>query len=103
MEMLPIQHSSEQPACSQANDEKSVREGVENAISDQCPEAPVMTSLRWGVLCSALLLTIAQAALDTTMTANLQPLIIGTFGEVAKLPWTSVTYNLCQGATCLLW
>ena len=44
-----------------------------------------------------------QAALDSTMTADLQPAIIDTFGDISKFPWINVTYNLGLGGSCLLW
>ncbi|KAL9098938.1 MAG: hypothetical protein Q9163_005493 [Psora crenata] len=61
-----------------------------------------ISSLRWVILCSSLLLAELQAALDTTLTADLQPTIINTFGEILKLPWINVTYSLGMGGSCLL-
>ena len=60
-------------------------------------------SIRWKILCSALLLAEIEAALESTMTANLQPVIIHTFGEISKFPWINVTYSLGGSGLCLLW
>ena len=79
-------------------------DGDENDFFDQrSPTRVSMTSPCWVVLCSSMLLAELQAALDSTITADLQPSIIDTFGEIAKLPWINVTYSLGMGGSCLLW
>lgn len=87
-----------------AQDEKHHEDGIENDSEDQrSPRSASLTSLSWVILCSSLLLAELQAALDSTMTANLQPKIINTFGEISKFPWINVTYSLGMGGSCLLW
>ena len=62
-----------------------------------------MRPLWWVILCSSLLLAEMQVALDTTITADLQPTIIHAFGEISKLPFINVTYSMTNGASCLVW
>ena len=88
---------------SPAQNEKAHEHGAEEDSDQQSPRSASLTSLSWMVLCSSLLLVVMQAALDSTMTAVLQPTIIKTFGEISKFPWINVTYNLGMGGSCLLW
>ncbi|MCJ1309281.1 hypothetical protein MMC25_002940 [Agyrium rufum] len=67
------------------------------------PRNGVLTRLSWVILCSSMLLAELQAALDSTITADVQPAIIHTFGDIQKLPWVNVTYSLGLGGSCLLW
>lgn len=62
-----------------------------------------ITGWRWclvvaGVLSSALLFS-----LDNSIVADVQPKIVGTFGDVEKLPWLSVAFTLGSAATTLIW
>jgi hypothetical protein len=95
--------SKEKDIFSSAPDEKNLEDGVENDSDQPSPRSASFTSLSWVVLCSSLLLAEMQAALDSTMTANLQPTIINTFEEISKFPWINVTYSLGMGGSCLLW
>ena len=88
---------------SPAKNEMGPEEGVEDASHKRSPRDASLTSLRWVVLCSSMLVAIMQAALDSTITADLQPAIINTFGEISKFPWINLLYSLGQGSTCLLW
>ena len=82
--------------------EKNQNDGEGND-SDRPPRSASMSTLCWVVLCSSMLVAMLQAALDSTITANLQPTIIETFGEIAKFPWINVTYSLGLGGSCLFW
>ena len=98
------QHAcKEKDILSSGQDEEIHEDRLEDGSDEWSPRRGYLTSLSWVVLCSSLLLAEMQAALDTTMTANLQPTIINTFGEIAKFPWINVTYSLGMGGTCLLW
>ena len=95
--------SKERDILSSAQDEGTPEDTVENGSDQWSSRSASLTTLSWVVVCSSLLLAGMQAALDTTITANLQPTIINTFGEIAKFPWINVTYSLGMGGTCLLW
>lgn len=70
---------------------------------DQEPAPRRMSTVTWFLLSGSILLGVMQAALDSTITANLQPVILSALGEVAKFPWVNATYSLGMGASCLLW
>ncbi|KAJ5914244.1 efflux pump antibiotic resistance protein [Penicillium tannophilum] len=59
--------------------------------------------LTWFLVVSALLAALFLFALDNTIVANVQPAIIGTLGEIEKLPWISVAFALGAIATDLPW
>ncbi len=69
-----------------AHVEKIDEDGVENDSDERSPRSASLTSFSWVILCSSLLLAEMQAALDTTVTANLQPTIINTFEQISKFP-----------------
>ena len=62
-----------------------------------------LSSVGWVILCSSMLLAEVQAAIDSTMTANLQPTVIHAFGEISKFPWINVSYSLGLSGSCLVW
>ncbi|KAI9716993.1 MAG: hypothetical protein M1828_007458 [Chrysothrix sp. TS-e1954] len=62
-----------------------------------------MGRLSWVTLCSAILLAVLQTALDVTMTANLQPAIFDTLGDIEKFTWINVAYSLANAGSSLLW
>ena len=78
-------------------------QGVEMQIEEVNPRSTVMSPCRWAVLCFSMLIAMIQAALDSTITADLQPTIIDSLGEISKFPWINVTYSLGLGGSCLLW
>ena len=95
--------SKDKVISSTPQDENDYRFGVEED-SDQQHQGPTFLSTpSWVVLCASMLLAEMQAALDSTITADLQPAIINTFGEISKFPWINVTYSLGMGGSCLLW
>ena len=63
----------------------------------------VRGALSWPVLVISVLSSTFLFALDNTMVANIQPTIIETFGEVEKLPWLSVAFQLGALGASLLW
>ena len=67
------------------------------------PDPQKMSTLLWVILCGSILVAEMQSALETTMTANLQPTILNALGQISKFPWINVTYSLGAGGTCLFW
>ena len=97
-------HASKEEGISpSADDEKDHGGGLQIESDQQSPRSTSLSSFGWVVLCSSMLIAELQAALDSTITADLQPTIIGTFGEISKFPWINVTYSLGMGGSCLLW
>ena len=78
-------------------------EGVEMQSEEVNPRNTLMSPCRWAVLCFSMFIAMIQAALDSTITADLQPTIIDSLGEISKFPWINVTYSLGLGGSCLLW
>ena len=95
--------SKEEGISPSADDEKDHEDGIKIEFDQQSPRSGVLSSFGWVVLCFSMLVAELQAALDSTITADLQPTIIGTFGEISKFPWINVTYSLGMGGSCLLW
>lgn len=98
------QNASKQTGLSPtAQGEKGHEDALENGCDQRSSRGALLGRFWWAVLSASLLLAEMQVALDTTITADLQPAIINALGEVAKLPWINVTYSLVNGASCLLW
>ncbi|MCJ1371953.1 hypothetical protein MMC20_003173 [Loxospora ochrophaea] len=91
------------PQASKEEAEKYHEDCTENTSDQRSPRSASLSSLRWLLLCSSMFLVEMQAALDSTITANLQPAIINTLGEISKFSWINITYNLGMGGSCLLW
>ncbi|KAK4240607.1 major facilitator superfamily-domain-containing protein [Achaetomium macrosporum] len=63
------------------------------AKSDEGPVRTV-TGLKWFFAYISVLSTVFLFALDGTIVADVQPQIVDTFGDVAKLPWIGVAMSL---------
>ena len=95
--------SKEEGISPSADDEKDHENGIKIEPDQQSPRSASLSSFGWVILCLSMLIAELQAALDSTITADLQPTIIATFGEISKFPWINVTYSLGLGGSCLLW
>ena len=95
--------SKEKETLSTVQPERDLENGHKDSTEQLSPRGTSMSSLTWFILCSSMLLAEVQAALDSTITADLQPTILNEFGEVSKFPWINVTYALGLGGLCLLW
>ncbi|RWA11891.1 hypothetical protein EKO27_g3189 [Xylaria grammica] len=58
---------------------------------------------KWYLTITAVLFSIFLYALDNTVVADIQPVIIAEFGGVQKLSWLSVGFLLSATATNLVW
>lgn len=101
------------------------REQVRTSILASTPKPPpprTIHGIKWGVagenivssstdsdVCLtinpvvAILSSVFLFSLDQTIVADVQPAIVGHFGEVAKLPWLSVSLLLGAASTNLFW
>lgn len=61
------------------------------------------TGILWFAVAASVISATFLFSSNTTMTANIQPTIIEDFGEVAKLPWISVAFELGGLAVSLIW
>jgi MFS family permease len=62
-----------------------------------------ITGWKWALASIAILSSIFLYALDATVVAAVQPLIITDFGAVDKLAWLSVAFLLAATATNMVW
>jgi MFS family permease len=62
-----------------------------------------VTGWKWGLASVAILLSIFLYALDATIVAAIQPLIVTDFNAVEKLAWLSVAFLLAATATNMVW
>lgn len=69
----------------------------------QAPPPRTLTGWKWYTTIISILFSTFLYALDATVVADLQPVIIEEFGEIQKLPWLSVSFLLCATATTLVW
>ena len=68
---------------------------------DQPPRK--LKRLPWILLSGSMLLAEMQSALDSTLTANLQPDIVRDLGQISKFPWINVAFSLASASSCLTW
>lgn len=78
-------------------------EKLDNTSEHEAPASREITGFRWALVISAISSSIFLYALDNTVVADIQPVIIARFGEVQKLPWLSVSFLLGATATNLVW
>ncbi|KAF7177585.1 hypothetical protein CNMCM7691_005914 [Aspergillus felis] len=85
-------------ACTTTDNEKLEAPGDE-------PEAPPrdISGWKWWLVMASILSSIFFYALDNTVVADIQPVIIGDLGELEKLTSLSVAFLLGATATNLIW
>ncbi|PQE31288.1 MFS drug efflux transporter protein [Rutstroemia sp. NJR-2017a WRK4] len=76
-----------------------------NGPSTGDPEAPPrdIDGWKWYMTTIAILFSTFLYALDATVVADLQPVIVQEFGKIQDLSWLSVAFLLCATATNLIW
>jgi hypothetical protein len=57
----------------------------------------------WLITAASLLSTVFLFAKNITMTADIQPTLIKEFGDIEKLPWISVGYELAAFSVNVIW
>ncbi|KAF2848079.1 MFS general substrate transporter [Plenodomus tracheiphilus IPT5] len=62
-----------------------------------------ITGFKWVLVVCGVLSSTFLFSLDMSIVADVQPKIVGTFGEIEKLPWLSVAFALGTAATSLIW
>lgn len=74
----------------------------QNSSPDEKPRGNMSTA-RWSLVVAAILSSNFLFALDNTVVADVQPVIIKDLGNVDKLTWLSVSFLLGATATNLVW
>ncbi|KAH8177878.1 major facilitator superfamily protein [Sarocladium implicatum] len=78
---------------------------LEKQDEQAAPEKPPrdISGWKWFVAMASILSSIFFYALDNTVVADIQPVIIEDLGELEKLTWLSVSFLLGATATNLIW
>ncbi|EHK97156.1 putative HC-toxin efflux carrier TOXA [Glarea lozoyensis 74030] len=90
------------PLDSSINEEKQDHPGVEDAAPTEVSPRNIH-GWKWAGTMGSLLFSGFLYALDATVIADLQPVLVEEFGEIQKLPWLSVAFLLCATASNLFW
>ncbi|KAK1992805.1 putative efflux pump antibiotic resistance protein [Colletotrichum falcatum] len=77
-------------------------DGSETALQAETPPRDI-DGWKWHLTITSILLSTFIYALDNTVVADLQPVIILEFGDIQKLSWLSVAFLLTATATNLAW
>lgn len=87
---------------SSINDEKQNHQAPDDAQPDKVSPRNIH-GWKWAGTMGSLLFSGFLYALDATVIADLQPVLVEEFGEIQKLPWLSVAFLLCATASNLFW
>lgn len=83
-------------------DETDAEKQRSNADNSEVPPRDI-SGWKWTVVVLAILSSTFLFALDNTVVADIQPVIVREFDAVAKLTWLSVSFLLGAAATNLVW
>jgi len=98
-------NSSTSPESHSMTDEKQDSQDLGIAQNGIEPEKPPrdIHGWKWYLTVVSILFSTFLYALDATVVADLQPVIIEEFGQINKLSWLSVGFLLCATITTLFW
>ena len=94
--------ASTTPIESSIDNEKRDQQALDNAQPSEASPRNIH-GWKWAGTMAALLFSGFLYALDATVIADLQPVLVERFGEIQKLPWLSVAFLLCATASNLFW
>jgi MFS family permease len=77
-------------------------EKQEAGPEDEVPPRDI-AGIKWGIVVAAILSSTFLFALDNTIVADIQPVIVTHFDSVGKLTWLSVAFLIGAAATNLIW
>ncbi|KAL9636204.1 MAG: hypothetical protein Q9164_002966 [Protoblastenia rupestris] len=103
--MKIAEDSSTSPAEYSNDDEKQDQPALDDAQNAAEAEVPPrdINGWKWYLTVVAILLSTFLYALDATVVADLQPVIVQELGGIQKLSWLSVAFLLSATATNLVW
>jgi MFS family permease len=98
-------NSAPSPTGDSIADKELDKRTVSNDPSTGDPETPPrnIDGWKWYMTTVAILFSTFLYALDATVVADLQPVIVEEFGNIQDLSWLSVAFLLCATATNLIW
>ncbi|KAH6670424.1 major facilitator superfamily domain-containing protein [Halenospora varia] len=78
---------------------------AEKGTAEPTPEAPPrdISGIKWAVVVLSILSSTFLFALDNTIVAVIQPVIVTKFNSIDKLAWLSVAFLIGAAATNLIW
>jgi MFS family permease len=93
------------PAGDSIADKEPNQRTISHGQSTVNPEVPPrdIDGWKWYLTTAAILFSTFLYALDATVVADLQPVIVQEFGKIQDLSWLSVAFLLCATATNLIW
>ncbi|PMD49751.1 MFS general substrate transporter [Hyaloscypha bicolor E] len=107
-ENLPISDADKEEGTQDVSEKTSVTgmdtdtEKQETENADEVPPRDI-TGWKWAVVVAAILSSTFLFALDNTIVADIQPVIVTHFDSVGKLSWLSVAFLIGAAATNLVW
>lgn len=97
-------HVSEKTAVSSLDAEERQPELLQPKGQDQDQNSPRdISGWKWFIVVTAIYSSQFLFALDNTIVANIQPIIVTRFDAVVKLPWISVAFLIGAASTNLVW
>ncbi|CAG8953680.1 hypothetical protein HYFRA_00006569 [Hymenoscyphus fraxineus] len=84
------------------NEDKAAREHGVTGTTAQGPPRDI-GGIRWAIVVLSILSSTFLFALDNTIVADIQPVIVTQFNSVAKLTWLSVAFLIGAASTNLFW
>ncbi|KAF7593904.1 hypothetical protein BBP40_010606 [Aspergillus hancockii] len=97
----PAEHDvSEKTSATDLDPEK---QSVESPAEDSKAQAREIAGWKWFIVVLAIYSSQFLFALDNTIVANVQPVIVGHFKSIEKLPWVSVAFLIGAAGTNLVW
>ncbi|KAH8674491.1 major facilitator superfamily domain-containing protein [Tricladium varicosporioides] len=77
----------------------------QDGTAEPAPEAPPrdISGIKWAIVVLSILSSTFLFALDNTIVAVIQPVIVTKFNSVDKLAWLSVAFLIGAAATNLIW
>jgi len=81
----------------------SDNEKLEPRVEEEEESPRDIQGWRWALVVVAILSSTFLFALDNTIVADVQPVIVTHFGAVSKLSWLSVSFLMGAAATNLVW
>lgn len=94
-----------QPASEQTSITAMDETDTEKQQAEPAEEVPPrdITGWKWAIVVLAILSSTFLFALDNTIVADVQPVIVTHFNSVGKLSWLSVSFLIGAAATNLVW
>jgi hypothetical protein len=79
-------------------------EDNEKRAPEELPKSPRdFSGFRWFLIVACILCNNFLFALDNTVVADVQPAVVGTLGQIDKLPWVAVGFGVASTSVNLMY